>query len=83
MTCEASPRVAQGIQTSGVGTDLDGEVARAGAGDLGGDAAQLKSDRLRRLISAQFSSLFRHPLLPVSCQVDATPKHKLTRNRSG
>ena len=35
MKREATPRVAQGIQTSGVGTDPEGGVARAGAGDPG------------------------------------------------
>jgi hypothetical protein len=34
--------------TPGVGTDLEGGVERAGAGNLAGAAAELTSDRLRR-----------------------------------
>ena len=58
MVCEAPLRVAQGIQAPGVGTDFEGEAARAGAGDPREDAAGLKSDRLRRF----FSTLSRTPL---------------------
>jgi len=39
------------MQAPGIGTDFEGEVARAGAGDTEADAAMLKSDRLRRIFS--------------------------------
>jgi len=47
MACEAPPRVAQGIQASGVGTVPENGVESTGAGDPTGDAARLKHDHLR------------------------------------
>ncbi len=86
MAREASSRVAQGIQTPDVGTDFTGEIARVGVGDPGGDAAQLKSDRLRRCISAESYPSTRpvgHSLLPGSSCVTASLDQNSQPNRIG